>query len=267
MGDRVLIDIDGGVAHVRLNRPDKHNALDPAMFRALADAGRQVAANPSIRAAVLSGEGKSFCAGLDFASFLGDQPAMQALLERNPDESPANGAQRAAWVWQEVPVPVIAAVRGVAFGGGFQIALGADLRYLAPDARLSAMELKWGLVPDMAITQTLLGLVRRDIARELLFTGRIVEATEAKALGLATRLSDDPLQDALETARLIATKSPHAIRAAKRLLRDAEDRSRADALLLETELQLPLLGSPNAMEAVQANMQKRQPRFSDPDAE
>jgi enoyl-CoA hydratase/carnithine racemase len=212
----------------------------------------------------LHGQGKAFCAGLDFASFLGSPDRMHKLLSRGED-SPANLAQRAAWIWQEIRVPVIAAVHGVALGGGLQIALGADLRYVTPDAQLSVMEIKWGLIPDMSITQTLPRLVPNDVAKELTFTGRIVSGTEAVELGLATKVSDDPLADALETARLIATKSPHAIRAAKALLRDAPGMSRADALKLETALQVSLLGSPNQMEAVQANMEKREPSFKDPD--
>ncbi|MGB8225025.1 MAG: enoyl-CoA hydratase-related protein, partial [Polyangiales bacterium] len=161
--------------------------------------------------------------------------------------------------------PVIAAVHGTAFGGGLQIALGADLRYVTADAQLSIMEIKWGLIPDMSITQTLLKLVPIDVAKELTFTGRIVSGTEAVALGLATKVADDPLTSALDTAKLIASKSPHAIRAGKALLGDAPGMSRADALELETTLQVALLGSPNQVEAVQANMMKREPSFKDPD--
>jgi enoyl-CoA hydratase/carnithine racemase len=160
---------------------------------------------------------------------------------------------------------VIAAVHGVAFGGGFQIALGADIRYVTPDAQFSVMEIKWGLIPDMAITQTLLRLVPIDVAKELTFTGRVISGTEAVELGVATKLSEDPLADALATAKLIATKSPHAIRAGKALFGEAQGMSRADALELETTLQVALLGSANQMEAVQANMAKRAPDFKDPE--
>ena len=162
-------------------------------------------------------------------------------------------------------MPVIAAVHGFAFGGGLQIALGADLRYVTADAQFSVMEIKWGLIPDMSITQTLLRLVPIDVAKELTFTGRILSGTEAVDLGIATKVSDDPLADALETAKLIATKSPHAIRAGKALLRDAAGMSRADALKFETALQVSLLGGPNQTEAVQANMMKRAPSFTDPE--
>ena len=264
MSDRVQLTIDNGVATVRLSRPDKLNGLDPEMFDALIETGKRLAADNTIRAVVLHGEGKGFCAGLDFQAFMAADGGAKKLLERG-SESPANVAQRAAWVWQEIPVPVIAAVHGVAFGGGLQIALGADLRYVRPNAKLSVMEIKWGLIPDMCITQTLLRLVPIDLAKELTFTGRILSGTEAVELGIATKVCGDPLEEALGTAKVIATKSPHAIRAAKKLLNEAPGLSRADALKLETELQVPLLGSPNQMEAVQANMTKRDPSFADPE--
>jgi enoyl-CoA hydratase/carnithine racemase len=265
MADRVTVSIEGGVADVRLSRPEKLNAIDRAMFTALAETGTALAAEPSVRAVVLSGEGRAFCAGLDFASFMamaGDGDGGAALLAR--DESPANRAQRAAWVWTEVPVPVIAAVHGVAFGGGLQIALGADIRIAAPDAQLSVMEIKWGLIPDMTGTQTLRRLVRLDVAKELTFTGRIVSGGEAAALGLVTRLADDPRAAALAMAREIASKSPDAIRAGKRLLNESVRLDVAEGLKLEETLQVGLIGSPNQVEAVQANMQKRPPAFHDP---
>lgn len=266
MSDRVIVSKQEGVADVRLNRAEKLNALDQAMFEGLAATGRALAADPSLRAVVLSGEGRAFCAGLDFASFMGmaqsERPA-RSLLDRGEDV--ANFAQRAAWVWTELPVPVIAAVHGVAFGGGLQIALGADIRIVTPDAQLAVMEIKWGLIPDMSGTQTLRHLVRLDVAKELTFTGRIVRGTEAVALGLATRISSDPYTDALTLAREIAGKSPDAIRAAKRLLNNAPMVSVAEGLRMEETLQRGLIGSPNQIEAVQANMQKRAPQFKDPE--
>ena len=264
MSERVQLSIDKQVATVRMSRPEKRNALDADMFDGLIRMGERIIADKSVRAVVLHGEGKAFCAGLDFASFMGSPDLMQKLLSRG-DKSPANMAQRAGWIWQEVQVPVIAAIHGFAFGGGLQIALGADLRYATADAQFSVMEIKWGLIPDMSITQTLPALVPLDVAKELTFTGRIVSGTEARELGLVTKISEDPLADALQTAKLIATKSPHAIRAGKTLLRDAPGMSRADALKLETALQVTLLGSPNQMEAVQANMSKRDPDFKNPE--
>ena len=266
MSERVKIEFRDGVADVRMSRADKMNAIDSAMFSALGDAGRALAEDKSVRAVVLSGEGRAFCAGLDmesFAAMAGPRSggADPNLFERS--SSGANRAQLAAWIWQELPVPVIAAVHGVAYGGGLQIALGADLRIVAPDARLSVMEVKWGLIPDMSGTQTLRRLVRLDVAKELTFTGRVVSGTEAVALGLATRTSEKPLDDALALAREIAGKSPDAIRAAKRLLQQSWQGSIADGLKLEEELQRSLIGKPNQLESVKANFEKRAPKFTD----
>ncbi len=270
MSKRVSISITDGVADVRLARPDKMNAIDSAMFAGLVEAGTELAENPSVRAVVLSGEGRAFCAGLDFSSFqaMGDSSRKRedsvADIFSHADASPANAGQRAAFIWQEVPVPVIAAVHGVAYGGGFQIAMGADIRYVAPDARLSVMEIKWGLIPDMSGTQTLRHLVSLDVAKELTFTGRVVSGTEAFELGLATRVCESPRDDALELAREIASKSPDAVRAAKRLLNASGLVSLEDGLRLEEKLQADLIGSPNQVEAVRANLEKRPPKFSDP---
>ena len=222
-----------------------------------------------MRAVVLSGEGRAFCAGLDMESFAamgggerqGGGGADPKLFERS--ESGANRAQLAAWIWQELPVPVIAAVHGVAYGGGLQIALGADLRLVTADARLSVMEVKWGLIPDMSGTQTLRRLVRQDVAKELTFTGRVISGKEAVELGLATRVSEKPLDDALAMAREIAGKSPDAIRAAKRLLNETWQGTVAEGLKLEEALQRSLIGKPNQVESVKANFEKRAPKFTD----
>jgi enoyl-CoA hydratase/carnithine racemase len=269
MSDRVRIDFENGVADVRMVRSDKMNAIDGPMFAALADAGRALAGDASVRAVVLSGEGRAFCAGLDMGSFAAmaggprqGESATNELFERSA--SGANRAQLAAWIWQEIPVPVIAAVHGVAYGGGLQIALGADLRIVAPDAKLSVMEVKWGLIPDMSGTQTLRRLVPLDVAKELTWTGRVLTGVEAKELGLATRLSERPLDDALALAREIAGKSPDAIRAGKRLLQEAWQVPVAEGLRLEEDLQRKLIGRPNQVEAVKANLEKREPKFGNP---
>ena len=273
MSDRVTIDLQDGVADVRLNRPDKMNAIDQPMFRGLIEAGLQIADAPEVRAVVLSGEGRAFCAGLDMQSFaaMADGPKERDAgkakdgggLLRSSGDSPANFAQRAAWVWREVPVPVIAAIHGVAYGGGLQIALGADMRITAPDARFSVMEIKWGLIPDMSGTQTLRHLVRDDVARELTYTGRIVSGEEAVQIGLATRAHDDPRVIALETARDIAMRSPDAIRAGKQLLNASRNGSIEEGLGLEAQLQAGLIGKPNQIESVKSNIEKRAPRFQD----
>lgn len=264
MADRVVTTIENRVARVMLNRADKRNGLDLAMFEALIAAGDALAADNAVRAAVLYGDGAAFCAGLDFKWFMANPTQGRALLARS-ESSPANMAQRVAWVWRELPVPVIAAIHGAAFGGGLQIALGADIRYVAPDAKLSVMEIEYGLIPDMSITQTLFGLVRDDVARELVYTGRVVSGGEAVELGLATRVSEEPLADAVAAAERIAAKSPHAVRAAKRLLGEAPGSSVRQALELETELQLGLIGSRNQLEAVAARMAKREGSFEDPE--
>ncbi|MFO0549054.1 MAG: crotonase/enoyl-CoA hydratase family protein [Polyangiaceae bacterium] len=264
MSARVLVTQEDHVAHVRLNRPDKRNGLDLEMFEGLVAAGERLAADKSVRAVVLSGEGKSFCAGLDWGAFLSmGAEAGQKLLDRDLDKSPANLAQRVCWIWQEVPVPVIAAVHGAAYGGGCQLALAADVRIVAPDASFSIMEIKYGLIPDMSATQTLWRVLRADVLAELLFTGRVVPAEEATRLGLATRVSERALEDAMTLAKQIARQSPHAIRAGKQLLRAAPSLDVAASFKLETDLQLKLLGSANQMEAVAATMQKREAVYSD----
>ena len=221
MSDRVTVDIVDHIADVRLNRPDKRNALDREMFQAIADAGERVkTAGDAVRAVVLSGAGASFCAGLDLAMFehLGDGAGEGgAELRAVAPGGVTQLAQQVAWVWQEVPAPVIAAVHGHAFGGGLQIALGADIRIVHPDTQLSVREVHWGLVPDMAGTLFLSRLVRPDVAKELTFTARIVDGREAHALGLATRLADDPRSEALALAAEIAARSPTAVAAAKGL--------------------------------------------------
>jgi enoyl-CoA hydratase/carnithine racemase len=261
LSDRVRVRVEDGIADVRLARADKLNALDGAMFEALVATGVELSADRGLRAVVLSGEGRAFCAGLDVSGFGRRDAGGPDLFARGPD-SPANLAQRAAWIWTEIPVPVIAAVHGVAYGGGLQIALAADVRFVAPDARLSVMEIKWGLVPDMTGSVTLRGLVRRDAALELVWTGRVVSGAEALELGLASHLSDSPREAAFELARDIARRSPSAIRAGKRMF-GAPRAELEQALRLEEELQRSLLGGPDQLEAVRANLEKREPVFRD----
>jgi len=264
MSDRVSIAIDAdGIADVRLNRPDKLNACDLEMIEALASTGSELAKNRSLRAVVLSGEGQAFCAGLDVALFSKVESSVDELLQRD-DDGPANFVQRAAWVWMALPVPVIAAVHGVAFGAGFQVALAADIRFVTADAKLSAMEIKWGLIPDMTGAASLRGLVGLDVAKELVFTGRIVSGLEARDLGLATHVSEVPRDAAFELAREVAGRSPDAVRAAKQLLVESDPGALQHALELEARLQRPLIGGPNQIEAVRANLERRPPRFEDP---
>ena len=270
MSDRVTVDIADGVADVRLNRPDKMNALDGAMVDAIVHTGESLAADPTVRAVVLSGEGRAFCAGLDFGAFRsmtgnGQSGSSGGTIGAMPDGAITHHGQRAAWVWQTMPAPVIAAIHGVALGGGIQIALGADIRIIAPDARMSVLESRWGLSPDMTLTQTVTRLTGLDVAKELAFTGRMVEGAEAVQIGLATRLADDPHHAALELAAEIAARSPHAIRATKRLMNEAHHRSPAESFAAERAEIARLIGSPNQVEAVTAYFEQRDPVYTDPD--
>jgi enoyl-CoA hydratase/carnithine racemase len=262
---RVSVEVAGHVAEVVLRRPEKHNALDREMFDALSDAIDEVAATPAARVVVLRGEGPSFCSGLDFPSFVAAGSSPDELFVRRSGEA-ANLAQRVTHGWRALAVPVIAAVHGACFGGGLQIALGADVRIGAPDARLSAMEIDYGLVPDMGMSQTLPRLVRDDLARELLYTGRIVDAREAAELGLLTRLEADSLAVARALAAAIAARSPDAVRAAKRLANEAFWAGPERGLALEEELQRALLGSPNQIAAATAKLGGEPAEFADPQA-
>jgi enoyl-CoA hydratase/carnithine racemase len=269
MNHRVSVSMSEGVADVRLVRADKMNALDAAMFEVLVETCDRLRREKGLRAVVLSGEGRAFCAGLDMGRFsaMNDNGGNGIAGGEARDLSVrthglANFPQQAVWGWRQLPVPVIAAVHGVAFGGGLQLSLGADMRFLAPDARMSIMEIKWGLVPDMAGTPILASLVRDDILRELTFTGRIFSAQEALSYGLATRICEDPRGAALEMAREIAGNSPDAIRAAKRLLNNLSV-DPGPALLAESVEQMKLMGGSNQTEAVRANLEKRAPRFAD----
>lgn len=292
MSRSVSVSIEGGVADVRLNRPDKLNALNQHLMAGLVEAGESLAADPSVRAVVLSGEGRGFCSGLDFSAFqmmAGDPPADPQPADTQPtelqaDEAEATGgavdvsagimstggrdthlAQESAWTWQRLPLPVIAAISGPCLGGGLQITLGADIRIVAPDAKLSVLEMRWGLIPDMTGTWVLPRLVGDDVARELTFTGRMVSGTEAAALGLCTRVADDPFAEAMALAREIAGKSPRAVRQAKRLLQAsiAPGRTPSEHFLDERTTMASLIGSPDNVEAVGAYFEKRDPVFPD----
>jgi enoyl-CoA hydratase/carnithine racemase len=263
MSDCVTTTIDNHIGRVTLNRPDKHNAVSLEMFDALASAADQLAADRTIRAVVLHGAGPNFCAGIDVDLFRQDDFVVDGKSMAPVGPSPANKFQRAAYAWRELPVPVICAITGVAYGAGLQIALGADLRYAKADARLSIMEIKWGLIPDMAISTTLRDLLSVDRVKELAWSGRAVGGEEALNLGLITALHDDPLVAAMETADDICAKSPDSIRSMKRLFNAAWHMSEAEALALEAELQLGVLGTENQLEAVKANVERRKPEFND----
>ncbi|MEL7444624.1 MAG: crotonase/enoyl-CoA hydratase family protein [Pseudomonadota bacterium] len=261
--DRISIDLDkSGVAQVRLTRGDKMNALDPEMFTRIIEAGHVLQRMKGVRAVVLSGEGRAFCAGLDLSNFARQpSPDEPEITERTYGNS--NKFQQVAMTWRKLPVPVIAAVHGVCFGGGLQIASGADIRVAHPDTRMAIMEMKWGLVPDMGGYALWRGLVRDDILRELIYTNREFSGSEAQTLGLATFVDDNPLARATAIATEIANRNPHAIRAAKRLQAGMFERE-TDAILLEESIeQHGLMRSRNQVEAVMAGMEKRAANFED----
>lgn len=263
MSERLRITIENHVADVMLDRADKFNALDVDMFRALDEAGRTLAADSSVRAVVLHGAGDHFCAGIDLGVLQEGGEAVARQLLAPVDGSVANLAQRAAYAWRELPAPVICALRGTVFGGGFQIAMGADLRFAAPGTQFSIMESRWGLIPDMAISTTLRHVLPPDRIKELAWTGRVFDAAEALGLGLVVRIEDDPLAAAREMAALIRDRSPDAIRGVKRLVNASWGLTEAESLALEMRIQIGILGSPNQAEAVRANLEKRTPDFRD----
>lgn len=258
---RVSVEIENHVAHVTLTRGDKMNALDPDMIAALIAAGESLTDRDDVRAVVLSGEGRAFCAGLDVASFgkLAGGNLEELVMGRSYGDS--NDYQHVSLVWRKVPVPVIAALQGTCIGGGFQIALGADIRIATPDVQMSIMEMKWGLIPDMGGMVLLPRLARSDVIRKLTYTAEVFSGEAALDYGFVTELSADPLARARELATTIAGKSPSAVRAAKRLMDVSETQDRAAVLMAESREQMDLIGKPHQMEAIAANMQKRAPNF------
>ncbi len=260
--DRVRIELgEDGVAQVRLIRADKMNALDGEMFDRLIEAGQALHDMKGLRAVVLSGEGRAFCAGLDLSSFGRDRSDEPPLTERTYGN--ANKAQQVAMQWRKLPVPVVAAIHGVCFGGGLQIASGADIRVAAPDTRMAIMEMRWGLVPDMGGYALWRGLIRDDVLRELTYTNREFTGEEAQTIGLATHVDTDPLAKATEIAATIADRNPHAMRGAKQLANAMFDKNTADLLMDESLEQHKLLRSKNQMEAVMAGMESRKARYED----
>lgn len=257
MVELVSITLESGIADVRLNRAEKLNALNQEMFEAIGAAVDRLTTLP-VRCVVLSGTGRGFCAGVDLES-LASNPKLRDLQPRT--HGVANDFQYAAWGWRQLPIPVIAAVHGFAFGAGFQIMLGADIRIAAPDTQLSMMETRWGLTPDVAGIALLRGLVRDDVARDIVYTARKFAGTEAAQLGLVTRVAADPLAEALALARQIAWQSPKAIRTSKRLLGLEGDA--AALLMAESVEQEILLASLEHAETLAAAREKRAPVFED----
>ena len=261
MSELVTVTIKNHVADVCLNRPDKMNALSIPMFEAITATAKEIAANRDVRAVVLSGSGPIFCAGIDLNNFT-DGDAFSDPFGPGRGGFTPNFYQSAAWIWRDIPAPVICALHGAAYGGGLQIALGADIRIAHPQTKLSVMEIKWGLVPDMTASQTLRDLVRLDVAKELTFTGRIVEAEEAQRIGLVTSLHDSPRESALAMAATIAQSNPDAISYGKYLLNTCWHGNELTGLTAEEEIGRQLLNSENQAEAVRSQMEKRKANFS-----
>ncbi|PTX56730.1 enoyl-CoA hydratase/carnithine racemase [Litoreibacter ponti] len=252
----VTTEITDGIAQVTLTRPDKMNAISMEMLDEVIAAAHALR-DTDIRCVVLAGEGRAFCAGIDImslSSLLG-QDMNEVLVARTHGD--ANRFQEFSLAWRALPVPVIAALHGVCFGAGLQLALGADIRVCAPDAKLSIMEMKWGLVPDMGGMVELPRLMRGDVLRRMTYTAEIVSGEAALGHGLVTELAEDPQARALELAREIAGQSPSAIRAAKRLIAKAETASSAEVLMAESQEQAALIGTPDQMAAIQRGMHRK----------
>ncbi|WP_163338891.1 crotonase/enoyl-CoA hydratase family protein [Desulfopila sp. IMCC35008] len=242
--DRVQLDIEENIAYVTLNRPDKHNGLDEEMLLSLIHTARTIRKDRSIRCVILQGNGPSFCAGLDFG-YVAKHPIMVPKYFAKLPWTKANNFQRVAHIWRELPIPVIAVIHGNCFGGGMQIILACDYRIAEPDANLSILEMKWGLIPDMSGMVTLSRLTRVDIAQELTMTGRFFSGQEGAEYGLISKISADPLAEARELARTICEKSPDAIAATKYLFKKTWKKDTRMALLWERLTQLRLFASKN----------------------
>ncbi len=261
--DRVTITVAERVANVVLNRADKMNAVDMKMFVALAAAADSIAADKSVRAVVLRGAGENFCAGIDLNLFAETGLDFRGALNTPVKPSAANLFQRAAYAWRELPIPVICAIEGVAYGAGLQIALGADIRYASPAAKLSIMESNWGIIPDMAISATLRHLVSPDKVKELSWSARVLDSAEARELGLVTAVVENPMAACHKLAKECAARSPDAIRGIKALVNSAWQGSEADGLAREAQLQGGIIGGRNQQEAMRAKLEKRKPEFID----
>lgn len=256
MSERVTLKVEAGIAFVSLNRPEKYNALDIAMFEALIKTAKKIRKDRSIRAVILSGEGKCFSAGLDISD-IKRNPLLIGKLLVKPGMRYTNLVQEAAWCWRELPVPVIAILHGKCYGGGLQIALAADFRIAKPDTELSVLEIKWGLIPDMTGSVTLRELISIDLAKELAMTGRLFSGEEAKEMGLVSYVSEDPMPHALALAQEISARSPDAVAAAKTLFNSTWTADEKTALNIETRLQKKILGRWNQIAAASKNLMEK----------
>ncbi len=262
MNSLVVVEKKENIAIVSLNRPEKHNGLNMVMIESLINAAKEIKKDKQIRAVVLQGNGESFCAGLDFGSVAQKPASIVPKFLKWPWQK-ANDFQRVAYIWRELPMPVIAVIHGNCFGGGIQIALGADFRFASPDSKLSVMEMKWGLIPDMSGTISINEQLPLDIAKDLAMTGRVISGEEAKEINLVTWLDDNPKEAAFEYAKLLASKSPDAIRACKALFSKNRHASESEALRRERLYQMWMFATPNQRKAMKAGMKKEEAEFSE----
>ena len=265
IGDRITVTIENGVADMRLSRPEKMNSLDRGMWDAMIETAERLDADRAVRVIVLSGEGKAFCAGLDMSEF-------QSMLEGGGDQplpiaprthGDANKMQYAMLAWRRHRVPVIVAAHGVAVGGGLQLMASADISYVHPETKMSVLEAKWGLIPDIGATNMAPFRIREDIVRELTYTARMFSGVEAQGYGFATHVSETPLEDAMKLAREIAGRSPDAVQRAKKLINAMQAKTPSEMLQLESDLQSEIIGKPNQIEAIMAGLEKRAGNFKD----
>ncbi|MEO0368228.1 MAG: crotonase/enoyl-CoA hydratase family protein [Pseudomonadota bacterium] len=271
INDRIKLDVSDNIARVTLARSEKMNALDPAMFEAIPMVGEKLRNDKSIRVVILDAEGDNFCSGLDKSSIAGlmnpggsagDGKVNVSKLETRT-QGIANDPQFAAWMWRELPMPILVAINGITFGGGLQIALGGDMRYASAGSTFSILEMKWGIVPDMSSSQVMRHLIPDDVIRELTYTARIFTAEDALRWGFITAIVDDPLEHAYSVANEIVVRNPHAVRAAKQILDKANYQTQAEGLLFESTTQDQILGTPNQIEAVMSQMERRAPNYED----
>jgi enoyl-CoA hydratase/carnithine racemase len=256
--------IEGGLATVTLNRPAKKNALSEQLFDDLYGAGLLLQQTPNLRAVILTGAGSDFCSGIDLQflkSLLPRLDEVRGKMRNAPVGEAANWFQRPCFIWRQLTVPVIAAIDGICIGAGLQLALCADIRLAGHATRMSLMEAKWGLIPDMGITQVLPQLMRGDQAKELMMTARMLDAETAQAVGLITRIVDSPLEAARALADELIARSPEAVNGSKALIDQTWNLPPGEGLAIEAEMQANIMGSPNQIEAVMAGLAKRAPKF------